>query len=64
MKESRSWSHMSARTTDETCFKNIARASKTVLEKRKGKKIMTIAKLFALHANAIMCYVCFIDCQT
>ena len=54
LKDSRSWPHMSIRTTDGTYLKKILSVRpKTALGVRKRKKRMAIAKHFALHENAI-----------
>ena len=54
MKDSRSCSYLSTRTTDGNYFKNFGSPSRKLDEKSKKKKKsrMVIAKFFALNANA------------
>ena len=51
--DSRSWSHMSTRTTDGTYLKEAFASSSKKSTRNKEKKKMAIAKRFALQANAI-----------
>ena len=55
-KDSRSWPHMSKRTTDEVTYKTFASPSRKNNEKENVRKKtrMANAKLFALHVNAKM----------